>query len=250
MCGVECHCQPTVFGKQSRCSDAVSVLPTQVHQSTFPLGVPADFLEMQCNAVRKLQSWFRRKVDNSFGEKQDDSGNHLVLPAADEETLGLTLPAEAETQWVVLEPKRPPSAYFLFVKSCCRQFGESGIDYSKRVGAEWSVLSHEQQALWSHSAVRLEETFRRQREQYRRYGKYEKVSETQQGPSQATSQSSEELPEYLSEYMREAIDSIVDRLPDGMPQCFDVPAEVRQSVAQELKAMFPDNGFSRQGVVA
>ena len=50
--------------------------------------------------------------------------------------------------------------------------------------------------------------------------------------------------------MREAIDSIVDRLPDSMPQWFDVPTEVRQQVVQELKAMFPDDGSSRQGVFA
>ena len=214
----------------------------------------AEFLEMQCNAVRKLQSWFRRKIDNAWGEKQDDQSTRSELPASNKKTSGellpTSVPSEAEAEWVPAEPRRPPSAYFLFVRSRCRAFGESSAEYLKRLGAEWSALPNEQLAVWSGSAAQLEESFKKQKQEYRKYGKYKEDVATLQGPGQAFPQSSEELPEFNVEYMRASIDKVFDQLPDSMPQWLDVPAEVGQGITNELKAMFPNEGASGQAGIA
>ena len=139
---------------------------------------------------RKVQSWFRRKVDNAFVKKQDLARTRPEVPASNEKALGdmtastcsrigatateiisssnvqhpllspVPMPGEAVNDWIAEEPRRPPSAYFFFVKSRCREFEESSGDYSKQLGTEWSALSAEELALWSHSAGQLEESFK------------------------------------------------------------------------------------------
>ena len=142
------------------------------------------------------------------------------------------VPGEAINDWIAEEPRRPPSAYFLFVKSHCREFEESSSDYSKRLGTEWSALSAEELALWSHSAGQLEESFKMQLKEYRKYGKYKKDDESLQMPSQTTPQSSEELPEFNADYMRASIDQGLDKMAESMPQWIDVPAELGQDIAK------------------
>ena len=38
--------------------------------TAVPYGIPAEFLEMQCKAARKVQSWFRRNVKSMFASRQ------------------------------------------------------------------------------------------------------------------------------------------------------------------------------------
>ena len=91
-------------------------------------GIPADFLELQCNAVRKVQGWFRRKIkstfakdDNSNSAGEEEAGDFPAPSDAGVDRAAIDgascstsqhsqVPAESAAEWITVEPKMPPSA--------------------------------------------------------------------------------------------------------------------------------------------
>merc|ERR1712129_625941 len=111
-------------------------------------------------------------------------------------------------------------------------------------------MSVEHLAEWSHNAEQLEETFKTQKKEYRKYGKDTKDLVTSRTPILETLQNSEELPEFNAKFMRTSVDQVLVGIPDSMPQWYEVPSEVKRFITDELKAMFPDEEAVPQGGTA
>eukprot|EP00928_Gymnodinium_smaydae_P008834 TRINITY_DN13250_c0_g1_i2.p1 TRINITY_DN13250_c0_g1~~TRINITY_DN13250_c0_g1_i2.p1 ORF type:complete len:405 (-),score=45.77 TRINITY_DN13250_c0_g1_i2:145-1359(-) len=103
----------------------------------------------------------------------DSVGAVDAEPASSEEHTKVSV---APGQWVDAEPKRPPSAYFLFVQKRRSELSGPPVDVSKQLNTEWSNMCPDDRLVYESSSARLKLEFERKSSEFARYGRYREVS--------------------------------------------------------------------------
>jgi len=80
--------------------------------------------------------------------------------------------AAAQEVWVTAEPKRPPSAYFLFAASRSKALGSTSEHVEQTMITNWRGMTTVERKVWVAQAAELSSVYEKQREQYKVLGRY------------------------------------------------------------------------------
>jgi hypothetical protein len=80
---------------------------------------------------------------------------------------------QAEAEWVTQEPKRPPSAYFLYVwEEEAKMQAASGKGLALEIQKGWQTLDTQLRSQFTFRAEQLQAQYQAQRRDYLEYGRY------------------------------------------------------------------------------
>jgi hypothetical protein len=199
-------------------------------------GIPAAELERQCQAVYCIQNFWRRRKRQSAPAllsplHSNMTGNEVLQVEAEAEVPGSSpsrgaqcgepvpdtllgvVPSssmqrlDAETgEWVCTEPKRPASAYFLFLN---HQKQALKVPLVQLKGA-WAQLRSEEQKWWTAQAETLKDEYEGQMMQWKQHGRYLKSRGVKASFNPP-------LPEAVPEAGPSSVDELPSLSPSGGP---------------------------------